>query len=257
MKIATYNVNSIRAREARVAAWLEEAKPDVVCLQELKVQDEDFPSLVFAGLGYASAVFGQKTYNGVAILSKTPLTDVTRTFGDGEADEQSRFITARTNGITFMSAYFPNGESLTSDKFNYKMRWIERLTSHLETRIARGEEFILAGDYNIAPADIDCWDPAFWRQSVLSSPPERAAFAKLISLGLVDVVRHVHPETPHFSWWDYRMLGFQKGRGLRIDHLLVTPGLVRRIEDAGVDREARKGKLPSDHAPVWARLSDA
>jgi exodeoxyribonuclease-3 len=256
MKIATYNVNSIRAREARFIEWLEISKPDVVCMQELKVEDEAFPSLVFSGMGYSAAVFGQKTYNGVAILSKLPLSDVTRGFGDGDDDPQARFISARIAGTTIMSAYFPNGESLQSEKFPYKMRWIDRLSAHVAHRIANGEELVLAGDYNIAPADIDCHEPKLWQNNVLSSPSERAAFARLIGLGLTDVVRKVHPDTPQFSWWDYRMLGFQKGRGLRIDHLLVTPRLAEKVKNAGVDREARKGKLPSDHAPVWMELAD-
>jgi exodeoxyribonuclease-3 len=257
MKIATYNVNSIRAREARVIEWLERATPDVVCMQELKVDDEAFPSLVFAGMGYAAAVYGQKTYNGVAILSKTPLTDVTRGFGDGEPDEQARFVAGRAQGITFISAYFPNGESLQSDKFKYKLRWIDRLTTHVAARVARGEELVLAGDYNIAPAAIDCYDPVAWTENIMCSTAERAAFQKLIDLGLCDVVRRVHPGTPNYTWWDYRMNAFAKGRGLRIDHVLVTRGLVDRIRGAGVDNEARKGKLPSDHAPVWVDLADA
>jgi exodeoxyribonuclease-3 len=256
LKIATYNVNSIRAREARVIDWLEQTQPDIVCLQELKVDDETFPSLVFAGMGYSAAVWGQKTYNGVAILSKTPLTDVTRGFGDDDPDEQARFISAKTRGITIMSAYFPNGESLQSDKFKYKLRWIDRLTAHVMQRIARGEQLVLAGDYNIAPAALDCYDPIAWNENVLFSTAERAAFQKLLDLGLCDVVRRVHPETPSYTWWDYRMLGFQKNRGLRIDHVLVARGLEARIEDAGVDREERKGKQPSDHAPVWVRLAD-
>jgi exodeoxyribonuclease-3 len=260
IKIATYNVNSIRAREERVVEWLTLTKPDIVCLQELKVEDLAFPSLVMKSHGYESATFGQKTYNGVAILSKSPLTDVTRGF-DTESeprdpDPQARFITAKTAGITIMSAYFPNGESKESDKFQYKLRWLERLTAHLQKKIAAGEEFILAGDFNIAPEDLDCHDPLLWADSVLACKEVRHAWKKLIALGLTDTVRVTHPDTPEFTWWDYRMLAFPKKKGLRIDHLLATPGLATRLTGAGVDRDARKGKQPSDHAPVWIELRD-
>jgi exodeoxyribonuclease-3 len=257
MKIATYNVNSIRAREERVTEWLTLTKPDIVCLQELKVEDSAFPSLVFAGLGYGAATFGQKTYNGVAILSRAPITDITRGFDDGDPDPQARFITARTMGVTVMSAYFPNGESQESEKFPYKLRWLERLIAHLGKKVAAGEEFILAGDYNIAPADLDCHDPVLWKDSVLCCREVRDAWKRLQDLGLTDTVRVMHPDEPEYTWWDYRMLAFPKKKGLRIDHLLVTPGLKDRIKGTGVDRDARKGKQPSDHAPVWLDLADA
>lgn len=258
LRIATYNVNSIRAREERVTEWLGLTQPDIVCLQELKVEDNAFPTLVMKSHGYDSVTFGQKTYNGVAILSKHPITDVTRGFDEEDprdADPQARMITAKTGGITVMSAYFPNGESKTSDKFQYKLRWLERLTTHLQKKLAAGEEFILAGDFNIAPEDIDCHEPLLWNESVLSCKEVRHAWKKLCALGLVDTVRVTHPDTPQFTWWDYRMLSYAKKKGLRIDHLLATPGLATRLTGAGVDHEARKGKQPSDHAPVWIELS--
>lgn len=257
IKIASFNVNSIRAREPRTVEWLALTKPDIVCMQELKVDDDAFPTLLFKSHGYSSATFGQKTYNGVAILSRAPITEVTRGLGDGEPDPQARFISGKTAGITVISAYFPNGESKDSDKFQYKLRWLSRLTTYLQKKIEAGEEFILAGDFNIAPEDIDCHEPALWADSVLSCKEVRHAWKKIVALGLIDTVRAAHPDTPEFTWWDYRMLSFPKRKGLRIDHLLATASLAKRVQAAGVDRDARKGKLPSDHAPVWIELSDA
>lgn len=261
MKIASYNVNSLRARQARVLAWLAKESPDVLCLQELKLEEEKFPHLELAALGYKAAVYGQKTYNGVAILSKHELTGVERGFGDGADDAQARFITARTGGVRVMCAYMPNGESLSSDKYAYKLAWFDRLTRWLARRLGEGEgregRALLLGDYNVAPTDLDVHDPAAWAGSTLCSAPERAAFQALLDLGLVDSFRALHPDEKAFSWWDYRMLGFPKNRGLRIDHVLVTRDLVPRLTAAWIDRAERKGKQPSDHAPVLVELADA
>lgn len=254
MKIATYNVNSLRAREERVLAWLAKESPDVVCLQELKLEDEKVPTLALAGLGYQVESFGQKTYNGVAILSKHPMTNVERGFGDGDSDPQARFIAATVGDLRVMCAYMPNGESVTSDKYRYKLAWFERLHAYLASRVGLGKTLLL-GDYNVAPADIDCHDPAGWAGSVLCSEPERKAFEKLVALGLVDSFRHLYPDTQAFSWWDYRMLGFPKNKGLRIDHILVTKDLLPRVTKVWVDRQERKGKQPSDHAPVFIELA--
>lgn len=254
MKIATYNVNSLRAREERVLAWLAKESPDVVCFQELKLEDEKFPSLPFAALGYKAATFGQKTYNGVAIVSKHELTDVERGFSDGDPDPQARFIAATTGGVRVMCGYMPNGETVTSDKYRYKLGWFERLHRYLAPRLASGKTLLL-GDYNVAPTDLDVHNPAAWAGSVLCSEPERAAFRGLLELGLVDSFRHLYPDTQGFTWWDYRMLGFAKNKGMRIDHILVTPDLVPRLEKVWVDRQERKGKQPSDHAPVFVELT--
>jgi len=253
IKIATYNVNSIRAREERVVEWLTLTKPDIVCMQELKVEDDAFPTLVWKSLGYHSASFGQKTYNGVAILSKEPITDVTRGFPD-DTDAQARLIFATTFGLQIMSGYFPNGESRESDKFQYKLRWLDRMTTHLSQKITAKHDFILAGDFNIAPEDIDCHEPLQWADSVLCCKEVRHAWKKIVALGLTDTVRATHPDSPEFTWWDYRMLSFPKKKGLRIDHLIATQSLATRVTGAGVDRDARKGKSPSDHAPTWIEL---
>lgn len=256
MRIATYNVNSIRAREERLLEWLELTKPDVVLLQELKIEDDKFPALTLRAHGYYSEWYGQKTYNGVAILSKEPVIDVRRGFEDGDADPQARFIVGATFGLRVMSVYVPNGEAVGSDKFVYKMRFYERMRAYLERARAEGQPVVLGGDFNVAPADIDCHDPSLWRGSVLFSDAEKAAFQKLLALGYVDSVRRLKGDEQHFTWWDYRMLGFPKNRGMRIDHVLVAPEVAPRLVNAGVDREARKGKQPSDHAPVWVELGN-
>lgn len=254
MHVATWNVNSIRAREERVLAWLAAARPDVVCLQELKVVDEKFPRAAVEALGYHVETHGQPTYNGVAILSRTPLADVERGFHDGEDDAQARFIAATTAAVRVLCAYVPNGEAPDSPKFVYKLRWLARLEAYLGRRLDPAAPALLCGDFNVAPADIDVHDPAAWAGHVLCTDDERAALARVLGDRLIDVVRRVHPDRQLFSWWDYRQLAFPKNRGLRIDHIVATPPLVERLDDAGVDRDARKGKQPSDHAPVWARF---
>lgn len=255
MKLATWNVNSIRARHDRVLAWTAEHRPDVLCLQETKVEDAAFPVTEFAALGYAAVTHGQRTYNGVAILSRTPLADVERGFGDGVDDAQCRFVTAVTAGIRVMSAYVPNGETQTSPKFAYKLEWLRRLAAWLRVRLDPARPAALCGDFNVAPAPLDVHDPVAWRDSVLFAPAARAALDDVRETGLIDLVRRLNPDQPMYSWWDYRLLSFPKGRGLRIDHVFVTPALAERAVAAGVDREARKGKQPSDHAPVWAEFS--
>jgi exodeoxyribonuclease III len=257
MKIATWNVNSIRARRDRFLAWLEDRRPDIVGLQELKTEDPGFPRAECEALGYSVETYGQRTYNGVALLSRSPLSDVERGFGDGVEDPQARFIAATTAGLRVMSAYFPNGQSVGSEKFAYKLSWIARLRRYLAARLPSSPPALLIGDFNVAPEDQDVHDPALWAGQVLCSPEERAALADLKTAGLADLVRHLIPKGQLFSWWDYRNLGFPKNYGLRIDHIFATPNLLPRAAAAGVDREARKGKQPSDHAPVWAELKEA
>ena len=257
MKIATWNVNSIRARLERVTAWLGHHRPDVLCLQETKVEDGAFPADAIRALGYELALHGQRTYNGVAILSRTPLTDVTRGFGDGGDEAHTRLIAATTGGVRVMSVYVPNGERVDSEKFRYKLDWLTRLRTHLGQHLDRDGSTVVCGDFNIAPAPLDVHDPAAWEGQVLFTPEERAALQDVIAVGLVDLLRTMHPTEPLYTWWDYRMLGFPKNRGLRIDHLLATPALAARATASGVDRESRKGAQPSDHAAVWAEFRPA
>ena len=253
MKLATWNINGIKARNERVLAFLARHAPDVVCLQEIKSEDATFPREAYEDAGYRVQTFGQKAYNGVALLAREPMTDVVRGFGDGAEDPQARFLAGTVMGVRVASLYVPNGESVGSEKYAYKLAFMERLRAFV-SREVRGP-WVLAGDYNVAPAPIDVHDPVAWEGSVLFSEKERAALAAVCAEGLVDVLRALHPELPVFTWWDYRMLGFQKNKGLRIDHLLATPDVVARATAVHVDREERKGKLPSDHAPVILELS--
>jgi exodeoxyribonuclease-3 len=255
LTVATYNVNSIRARLDRVLGWLERAACDVVCLQELKVADEEFPRDAFESAGWHCAVHGQRTYNGVAILSRTPLTGVTAGLGDGVRDPEARLLVAHVTGVRIVSAYIPNGQTVGSDKWAYKLAWLGRLRDWLERSASPGEPLVLAGDFNVAPEDRDVARPDEWRDTVLCHPDARAAFHALLGWGLVDAIRlHHHADGP-YTWWDYRMLGFPKNNGLRIDHILVTRDLGRRCREAYVVRDERKGKQPSDHAPVVAVLA--
>ncbi|MGV3623918.1 MAG: exodeoxyribonuclease III [Archangium sp.] len=251
MKIATWNINSVRARLERLVDYLKTRSPDVLCLQELKCTDEQFPHDELKALGYHVETFGQKTYNGVAILSKDPLTEVAKGMGDG--DEQSRIIAATTFGIRVVGVYAPNGQSLTSPAYEYKLEWYSRLSRWLRTST---RPLLVCGDFNVAPQDMDTWDPALWQGQVLASPKERDALALMMKNNeLFDLFRTKHPEDGRFSWWDYRAGAFHKNQGLRIDHLLVTEELVKRCSTVDIDREARKGKQPSDHAPVWAEFA--
>jgi len=255
MRIATWNLNSVRAREARLLAWLARKQPDLLCLQELKAANEDFPSAAVEGLGYRTAVHGQRTYNGVAILSRFPLSEIEHGFRDGDDDTQARVISARVDAVRVVCAYFPNGGEIGSEKFAYKLRWMERLRGYLERRFEKDESAVLCGDFNVAPEDRDVARPAEWKESVLCHPEARAALARIAQLGLVDTFRKHHSEGGYYSWWDYRMLGFPKNNGLRIDHIFATEPLAVRCESAEIDRDERKGKQPSDHAPVLAIFS--
>ncbi len=257
MKIATWNVNSIRARLDRVTEWLSDRSPHVVCLQETKVEDKTFPLSEIKEAGYEIAFFGQKTYNGVAVLSRDPITDVQKNFGDGGDDSQARFLDVKTAGIRILTCYVPNGKSVESPDFAYKLTWLKRLQTYLETKCSPDEPLLLCGDMNVAPAELDVYDPVLWEGKVHFHPEERAALDRLQSWGMKDAVRMHHPETQVFSWWDYRRLGFPKNRGLRIDHIYLTESLVDRCTEAFVDREARKGQKPSDHAPVIVSLGEA
>ena len=252
--LATWNVNSIRARDEKVRAWLLARKPDVVCLQELKCEEEKFPRAAYEEAGWHVALQGQRTYNGVAILSRLPLEDVQMGLGDGEDDLQARLIAATIGGVRVLCAYAPNGESLGSEKYQYKLRWFTRLRRYLDARHTIADAFALCGDLNVAPEPIDVHDPDRWASTVLYHSDARAALAQVVSFGLADAYRRHVPDPGKFTWWDYRAGAFHKNQGLRIDHVLVTPRLLERSAAAEIDREARKGPLPSDHAPVLVEL---
>ena len=228
MKLATWNINSLRMRLPRVLDWLAAQQPDVLCLQELKLEDDKYPRPELEAAGYQSHVFGQKTYNGVAILAR--------------------------DGVRIVCAYVPNGQSVGSDKYEYKLRWCAAAEAYLRDALAAFPELAFVGDLNIAPEPRDVHDPAAWEGSVLFSPPERAAFARWIGLGLEDTFRRFDQPPKTFSWWDYRMLAFPKNMGLRIDHILASHSLAARCRSCTIDRNARKGEKPSDHAPVIAEF---
>jgi exodeoxyribonuclease-3 len=254
MKIATWNVNSIRARQERLLGWLSSAQPDVLCLQELKCVDEEFPVEEVRSAGYHAAFFGQKTYNGVAILARSEPTDVRRGMDDGVEDPQSRVIGATVEGVRVYSVYAPNGQAVGSPAYQYKLEWYARLRRFLDAHHGRSDRVVLGGDWNVAPEPIDVHDPAAWEGQTLFSAPERDALQNLLDFGLVDTWRKQHPDEQKFSWWDYRMLAFPKNRGLRIDHLFASRPLAEKVRGSEIDREARKGKQPSDHAPVWTEF---
>jgi exodeoxyribonuclease III len=256
MKVATWNVNSVRARQDRLLRWLEIHRPEVVCLQELKVQDEAFPFDAVRQAGYHAAVFGQKTYNGVAILSRSEPTEIERGFEGSDPDPQARFLCARVGALRVASVYVPNGGELGSDKYAYKLEWLRRLRAHLDRRFDKQGAVVLCGDFNVAPEERDVHDPAAWAETVLFSPEAREALARVREWGLVDTFRLHHAEGGLFTWWDYRMLAFPKNHGLRIDHIFASEPLARRCEDVTIVRGERKGKQPSDHAPVVATFAE-
>ncbi len=256
MKIATWNVNSIRARLERLLQWLEKECPDVLCLQELKVTDDDFPFDAIQKAGYRAAVHGQKTYNGVAILSREEPERIERGLMDDVDDPQARLLAADVGGIRIVSAYFPNGAEVGSDKFVYKLEWMERLGKYLDRLLGSGNSVFLCGDFNVAPDDKDVAHPEQWQDTVLCVPEVRQALERIRERGFEDVFRKHHPQGGIYSWWDYRQLGFPKNNGLRIDHLFATPELAVRCVSARVDRDERKGKGASDHAPVIAEFKD-
>jgi len=256
--VATWNVNSIKARHDRLLAFLARHSPDVVCLQETKVQDEAFPAESLRAAGYTFAHLGQRAYNGVAILCRGPhvLEDVATGLDDGVVEDQSRLIAATVGGVRFVSAYWPNGGAHGTDKFTYKLEWIARLREHLARKYAPDRPLALCGDFNVAPDDADVARPDQWRSSVLTHDDARAALEMVRAWGFVDVFRKHNPDGHVYTWWDYRMLSFPKGDGLRIDHVFATAPLAGRSRAASVDRNERKGKLPSDHAPVLVTFDD-
>ncbi len=259
MKLVTWNINSVRARTERLLAWLDRERPDVICLQETKVEDGLFPGEPLAGAGYRSAIHGQKSYNGVAILVREALelVDVTRGFGDGEPEPEARVIAATVGGIRVVNTYVPNGQDLTSDKYAYKLDWYRRLRAYLDRTATPAASLVLCGDMNVAPDDRDVWSPEQWRDQVHCSRPERDALAHVLAFGLTDAFRAVNGDAKQYSWWDYRGVSFFKDQGLRIDHVFATAPVLTRISAVTIDRTARKGQDASDHAPVSAIIADA
>lgn len=253
MILATWNVNSLKVRLSQVLEWLAENPIDVLCLQETKQQDADFPDTELAAAGYHSVFIGQKTYNGVAILSREPATDVQYGIPNFE-DEQRRVIAATFGDVRVVDVYIPNGQSPDSDKYQYKLGWLKALHDWLQEELLRYPKLVLLGDYNIAPEDRDVHDPAAWVGNVLVSEPERDAFRALLALGLQDSYRLFDQPEKSFSWWDYRMMAFRRNMGMRIDHILISEPLVSSCKSCVIDKTPRKLERPSDHTPVVVEI---
>jgi exodeoxyribonuclease-3 len=253
MRIATWNVNSLRVRLAHVLAWMESARPDVLGLQETKLPDADFPVEAFTEAGYHVAFSGQKTYNGVAVVSRSPLTEIATGFS-GFPDEQKRVLAGTLDDLRIFNLYVPNGESTGSDKYQYKLAWLSALRTELEAALERCARIVVLGDFNIAPDDRDVHDPALWSGKVLCSEPERQALQALLDLGLTDVFRLFEQAPGSFSWWDYRAAGFRRGMGLRIDLILGSPPVAAACRASHIDSAPRGWERPSDHAPVVAEF---
>ncbi len=252
MRLVTWNVNSLKARLPRVEEWLEQARPDVVCLQETKLADTAFPAMSFSALGYESAHHGEGRWNGVAILSRVGLDDIETGFGPTDDDPEARLLWATCGGVRVASVYVPNGRALDHEHYRYKLAWLGKLRSHLDAQCDPATPLAICGDFNIAPEDRDVWDPGAFEGSTHVSEPERAALADLEAWGLVDVFRRRHGGDRLYTYWDYRAGMFHKHQGMRIDLILATEALAAQATFALVDRNARKGKLPSDHAPLLA-----
>ncbi len=255
ISIATWNVNSIRSRLPHLLDWLRTDKPDIVLLQELKCTDDVFPAMEIEELGYNIAIYGEKTYNGVAILSKFPLNDITRGLSGDDEDKHARYIEAVVNlpktAIRVVSVYVPNGQEVPSDKFSYKLRFLDRLYEHIKNLLTYEEILVIGGDYNIAPDDSDVHDPKLWAGSVLTHDEVRYRFRKIINLGIYDACRVLQPEgNTEYSWWDYRGNALASDNGLRIDHLLLSPQAADRLTEYNVKKELRELEKASDHAPV-------
>ncbi|MFG1428458.1 exodeoxyribonuclease III [Roseixanthobacter glucoisosaccharinicivorans] len=261
MRIATWNVNSIRQRLDHAVRWLSEAQPDVVCLQEIKCQTEAFPREPFEALGYNVSVHGQKTFNGVAMLSKLPLEDVTHGLAGNDEDVQARFIEAvistKGGAVRVCCIYLPNGNPVGTEKYPYKLNFMERLHAFAADRLALEEPLLLCGDFNVIPAEADAADPAAWVNDALFLPQTREAFRTLTHLGLVDAVRATSDSAKLYSFWDYQAGAFQRDLGIRIDHLLLSPQAADTLLAAGIDKHVRAWEKPSDHVPVWVDLKIA
>lgn len=255
MKIATYNVNGVNGRLPVLLRWLEESAPDLVCLQELKAPEEKFPLQAIQDAGYHAIWHGQKSWNGVAILSRHGLpVEVTRVLPGDSEDLHSRYIEAEVEGITLGCLYLPNGNPAPGPKFDYKLRWFERFTLHAAELYASGKPVVLAGDYNVIPTERDVYKPERWVDDALFLPETRAAFEKLLSQGWTDALRKLYPDETIYTFWDYFRNAFGRNAGLRIDHFLLSPAVDKRLKGAGVDKFVRGWEKSSDHAPVWIEL---
>ncbi len=250
MKVVTWNVNSINVRLDRLSKLLKREDPDVVCLQELKCTEDKFPFEALREKGFESIVLGQKTYNGVAILSKVKPSKIWKGFETAPTDTEARLIGAQIDGVTVICVYVPNGQEVGSDKYRYKLKWLEHLRAFLKEEVDLNSPVLVCGDFNIAPTEEDVFDPKAWENQVLFSDPEKESLKTIMGLGLTDLYREIHPTGEAFTWWDYRNISFPKNHGLRIDFILGSSKAVSFIEDAYVDRNERKGTQPSDHAPV-------
>lgn len=260
MKIATFNINGVKARLPRLLEWLDEFSPDVACLQEIKSVDENFPRLEFEDKGWNVETHGQKGFNGVAIFSKHKIEDVKRGLpaldgGEEEEDVQARYIEATVQGVRVASIYLPNGNPQPGPKFDYKLAWMDRLIAQGRRLLATEMPVVLAGDYNVIPKDEDCYSPAAWVDDALAQPESRAKFQELKYLGYLDALRQIKPAGPAFTFWDYQAGAWQKDNGIRIDHLLLSPQAADRLKDAQVDRTPRGKEKASDHTPVWIELA--
>jgi exodeoxyribonuclease-3 len=258
MKIATWNINGVRARIEGAAAWVKDVQPDMLCLQEIKSEEASFPREPFEDLGYNVAVLGQKGFNGVAILSKLPLEDVSTGVAGDDADAHSRFIEAvvsvPSGALRVVSLYLPNGNPIGSEKFDYKLAWMARLEASTRRRLADEEAFVLAGDFNVIPEPIDACYPDNWRGDALFQPETRAAYRKLLNLGLTDAFRACEAGLDHYTFWDYQAGSWQKNNGIRIDHMLLSPQAADRLTSASIDKRTRGWEKPSDHVPVVVEL---
>ncbi len=259
MRIATWNVNSIKVRLEAVCEWLAADNADVVCLQEIKCEADQFPAAAFEKFGFASAVVGQKAYNGVALLSRLGLEDVSEGLPGDDADEQARYVEASVEGVRIGCLYLPNGNPPDDPaKYDYKLAWMERLETRARELLRGGGPVVLAGDYNVIPAPGDCWDVAAWKDDALYMLPTRRAFRRMVHLGLTDAFRAMHPhQLGAYSFWDYQKGRWHRGEGIRIDHLLLSPAAADRLTGAGIDKEPRDKPKASDHTPVWCDLADA
>jgi len=256
VKIASFNVNSIRARLPNITDWLAAFSPDVVCLQEIKAQDEQFPTAEIEAAGYHAAVVGQKSYNGVAILSRTPITTRLRVLPGDEEDEQARYVEVETeSGFIVGGLYLPNGNPVPGPKFDYKLAWMDRLIDHAQALLRTEQPFVLCGDYNVIPTDADVYDPRAMAGDALGRPESKDRFYRLLNLGLTDSFRVFDPRPGQFSYWDYQRGAYDKDHGWRIDFILASPQAADRLTGAGIDRSPRAQEKASDHTPVWAEFA--
>ncbi len=254
MKIATFNINGVKARLPRLLEWFHEFSPDVACLQEIKSIDDNFPRRAFEDIGYQVETHGQKAFNGVALLSKQPVKAVRRGLPGDAADEQARYIEGTVNGVRIASIYLPNGNPAPGEKFDYKLRWMDRLIDHAAALLLEEWPLVLCGDYNICPRDEDVYDPKGWQDDALCRPESRARFRTLMNLGFTDALRHIMPSGQAYTYWDFQRGAWPKDHGLRIDHFLLSAQAADRLQDCQVDRRPRGKDKASDHTPVWCKL---